>query len=281
MEVIEPEGTDEKMQKQTTFIEESRRRIFTAKPFSFIWVALALSFNIVRLPLWFVYYLPPFTRPCSGWTYNQAIRMRLLKSFLYHVAFIEAGTPAPLAPGKEGQNFVTIEPADEKYYVGAVSHPRPQVMGATWYPARPRSGDEVKCLVIHIHGEPLAEAHTDCWGTVLIADPTLVGGAFVIGDGRQDDAGFAAATFLSKTGASHVLCPQYRTAINESCRFPAAVQDCITAYHYAVKVLGIQPSKIIVGGDSAGANLTLSLLRYLAEHGGQAGLETPSSAWLW
>ncbi|KAF8590744.1 alpha/beta-hydrolase [Ramaria rubella] len=47
--------------------------------------------------------------------------------------------------------------------------------------------------------------------------------------------------------------------------FPAALLDCLSGYQYLIK-LGFKPENIIIAGDSAGGNLALALVRYLARH---------------
>lgn len=49
--------------------------------------------------------------------------------------------------------------------------------------------------------------------------------------------------------------------------FPAALIDALAGYVYLVKKLGFKPENIILAGDSAGANLSLALVRYLLELG--------------
>lgn len=134
----------------------------------------------------------------------------------------------------------------------------PASVGGTWYPAKPSATARPSYVVLHFHG-----------------------GAYVIGDGRSKDAGFAAKTLIKNTEASHVFAPQYRLSSNTGGRFPSQLQDAITAYHYLVNEENIAPQKIIISGDSAGANLGLSLVRYLAEHGTTVGLAGPLCAWLW
>lgn len=41
--------------------------------------------------------------------------------------------------------------------------------------------------------------------------------------------------------------------------------DCITAYAFLVDTLGVPPSDILMGGDSAGGHLALCLIRYLRD----------------
>jgi monoterpene epsilon-lactone hydrolase len=71
------------------------------------------------------------------------------------------------------------------------------------------------------------------------------------------------AHLASKIGGSGYL-PDYRLAPRN--RFPAALDDCERAYR-ALLDLGHSPSRIIVGGDSAGGHLLLGLLQRIRRHG--------------
>jgi acetyl esterase/lipase len=105
-------------------------------------------------------------------------------------------------------------------------------------------------------------------------------GAYVIGDGRQDDCGFAAKNLLAHTSATHVLCPQYRLASNPGCRFPAQLQDAVTSLLYLLETMNVPASQITISGDSAGGNLCLALLRYIADNP-NAAVPSPGCAFLW
>jgi acetyl esterase/lipase len=83
----------------------------------------------------------------------------------------------------------------------------------------------------------------------------------VIGDGRQDDCGFAAKTLLQQTSAAYVFCPQYRLASNPGGRFPAQLQDAVTSLLYLTDEMQVPARKITISGDSAGGNICLALLR--------------------
>ena len=66
-----------------------------------------------------------------------------------------------------------------------------------------------------------------------------------------------------------MLSVDYRLAPEH--RFPAAVDDCITATKWAAdnaKALGIDPSRLLVGGDSAGGNMAAVVA--IAARDGQA-----------
>ncbi|MGP4018362.1 alpha/beta hydrolase [Saccharopolyspora sp. 5N708] len=102
--------------------------------------------------------------------------------------------------------------------------------------------------------------------------PLLVfyhGGGWVIGDlDTHDDL----CRFLAKHAGIRVLSVDYRLA--PEFPFPAALDDCIAAYRYALDnadELGTDRASIAVGGDSAGGNLAASV----ALHATRSGLTKP------
>lgn len=99
--------------------------------------------------------------------------------------------------------------------------------------------------------------------------------------GRSHEGNAPASMLLTHTGASHVFMPQYRLSCNKDCQFPAALQDALTAYCYLTQTMHVPADRIVLSGDSAGGNLVLSLLRYLAEFGDALKLGSPRAAWLW
>lgn len=146
---------------------------------------------------------------------------------------------------------------------------KPKDVGATWYPASLRAedvegkGKEEVLVVLHIHG-----------------------GAYVIGDGRTANSGYMLSLLHKHTPATHVLAPQYRLSKlqkkgGEGNPFPAALQDALTSYLYLLNTLGIPPSRIVLSGDSAGANCAIALLRYISEHGSALDIPAPRAALLW
>ncbi|GAT23752.1 hypothetical protein RIB2604_01708910 [Aspergillus luchuensis] len=68
----------------------------------------------------------------------------------------------------------------------------------------------------------------------------------------------------SKTG-DPALAIQYRLSRDKKTTFPAALQDGITAYIYALEILKIPLSQIAFAGESAGGNLVMALLCYINE----------------
>lgn len=235
--------------------------VLTMQPIKGIWTLLAVAFNVARFPVWLIYYLPPFLRPHPKWSYGQSIKVQVVKNFLWNAALVEMKTPLSLAPAAEKERWEVVKPASTSVYVKvAACDPeiQPGEVGGTWYPAKPSVTGKPGIVICHFHG-----------------------GAYVIGDGRTKDAGFAAKTLIANTDATHVFATQYRLSSNPGCRFPAALQDAISAYAYLVKTVGVAPNKIVLSGDSAGANLALSLTKYLTENGSSIGLDIPLATLLW
>lgn len=96
-----------------------------------------------------------------------------------------------------------------------------------------------------------------------IGDKVLLyihGGGFISGSchtHRMHVAKFASGCQLKSLVFDYRLAPAHP--------FPAALDDCLTAYNWLLNQ-GYKPSNIIVGGESAGATLTLSLLLALKQN---------------
>jgi acetyl esterase/lipase len=197
-----------------------------------------------------------------NWTLRQALAVGSLKGLLKWISTLRLSPPGLLAPGPEGKRFALLRPADERLYAAPLDDKevRPQVIGATWTPSALTSkadvGDDARVL-LHFHG-----------------------GAYVIGSGRDQDTGYMARLFLAHTGVTHVVMPQYRLCDRPDRRFPAAVQDALTAYMHLIDDLGVPPQRIILSGDSAGAHLALSLLRHISNHGAALGIPWPAAVLL-
>lgn len=97
--------------------------------------------------------------------------------------------------------------------------------------------------------------------TLLTSDLVVLylhGGGFVFG---SPNAYAALAGQLAQRLRARVILPRYRLAPEHP--FPAAFDDARTAWD-ALLQSGISPDQIVIGGDSAGGALTLSLLGQLA-----------------
>ena len=97
----------------------------------------------------------------------------------------------------------------------------------------------------------------------------LHGGGYVVGSVRAY-RGFLSR--VSRATGARVLGLEYRLA--PEFPFPAAVDDSVAAYRWLLSQ-GIDPGRIVIGGDSAGGGLTISTLvalRYLGEPMPSAGV---------
>ncbi|KAH6886150.1 alpha/beta hydrolase [Thelonectria olida] len=205
-------------------------------------------------------------RPSQTWSFAKSASVMFVRDgYPRHFCAIRSPAPLSLKPGAEGDRFRLIPEAHHEQITGAADDAeiRPETTGGTWTPAvvprRDEGADQKELLVaLHLHG-----------------------GAYVIGDGRDDHAGFIAQSLIHNTPCTHVFSPQYRLSNNPGGRFPAALQDAIAAYSYLLNDIGIPASKIVLSGDSAGGNLALALLRYISDHGISTGLPWPSSVLLW
>jgi acetyl esterase len=98
--------------------------------------------------------------------------------------------------------------------------------------------------------------------------PTLLflhGGGWIYGDLDSHDA---ACRFLAEQSGVQVLSVEYRLAPEHP--FPAAVEDCQAAYKWLVdhvEEVNADPTRLAVGGDSAGGTLALSTAVWAAEKG--------------
>jgi len=92
----------------------------------------------------------------------------------------------------------------------------------------------------------------------------LHGGGLVMGNATEKYfINQFAAEIIECDAVDHVLSPEYRQL--DQGPWPLPLVDCITAYAYLVDTLKVAPSRILVGGDSAGGLLALALLRYLRD----------------
>ncbi|KAL8728618.1 MAG: hypothetical protein Q9166_005271 [cf. Caloplaca sp. 2 TL-2023] len=234
-----------------------RQKLVSRQPWKGIYALFAAVITLLKLPFYLIQYSVPSFRQHAKWSFQQALMNKLFRTFLYHASVVEVNTPIHLSPGEIDKRIVAIEsvPADKVY--GAARDPviKPSAVEGTWYPSTYESGDENNYnIILHFHG-----------------------GGYAMCDGREGDSGFA-SKMLVEHAAAKALFPSYRLSSNHGGRFPAALQDAITSYNYLLE-LRISPDKIVLSGDSAGGNLALALLRYLAEN--SQTLPQPSSILLW
>lgn len=238
-----------------------RYPLISYQPLRLLYRVAYLSSLIARLPLLLALYgILPKSRPHSKWSLNQMVMNWLALRVVHMESAIGLTDKLSLTPGKERERFQVISPSTKNLYVGPLDSKevRPAKLGMTWYPnlRRENLGSKAATTVLHLHG-----------------------GAYVSRDGRQESTGFLANTLITHAGASSVFCPQYRlSGYNRQNPFPAALQDALTSYLYLLHGLSIPAHHITISGDSAGGNLAIALLRYLAEYGKELDIPSPANA---
>ena len=226
---------------------ESRQKFVTQQPGKAIWTVAVVVFTLARLPFWLICFIPRRFRQHPQWTYRQAIMSKVVRAILYNISAVEMHTPLQLT---EKDRFVTISPSsDDLIYRGLLDDAdvQPTLTGGTWYPslfqANENQIDDEQTVVLHFHG-----------------------GAYVVIEGRSGDVDFGAKQLTEHLNAK-ALFLSYRLASNPHCHFPAALQDAVTAYQYLLDQ-GVSARRIVISGDSAGANLAIALLRHIARSNG-------------
>ena len=229
----------------------------TQQPGKGIYTILFLTLLPFRILLSLFYYLPRSLREHPQWTYRQAVSRAVFKMLWVYGSAVEFRTSKSLEPGADKERFIVMEPAEESAYRDILHDAvvRPTKIGGMWYPKLYSAAEDAKkVIVLHFHG-----------------------GGYVIGGCRPKEGGWG-PDLLAKRVAGLTLCPQYRLAVDAKTRFPAAIQDGLTAYRYLLSE-GISASDIVLSGDSAGGNLAVNLMRYLVEHEGVMPL--PRAILLW
>ncbi|KAH6842194.1 hypothetical protein B0I37DRAFT_345149 [Chaetomium sp. MPI-CAGE-AT-0009] len=231
--------------------------------FAYCYTILATPFLLAHFTLDILLALFPWTRPIKGWSLNQAARMRVVRLVLLYWSRLRWGDRLTLKPGGERNRFEVMRPGSPKLYTGALSDSviQPETIGTTWTPARPPPPALIRpelTVVLHFHG-----------------------GGFAIGNGRDEDTGYLARTLIQHMGCKIVCTPQYRLSSGSNGRFPAPVQDALTAYLWLLHEKGIPAHQIVFSGDSAGGNIALGLLRYIHEHGAELDIPAPAAVALW
>ncbi|KAH6879517.1 hypothetical protein B0T10DRAFT_582947 [Thelonectria olida] len=232
-------------------------------PLNFIYILLCTPWLLSHFLLDVLLYILPWTRPAREWSLNQAARMRVVRLVLLYWSMAKAGNTLTLRPGRERNRLEIIHPQPSEVYTGVLvdTYIQPKSLAMTWTPSRPPPAKSIKSnltVALHFHG-----------------------GGFVIGNGRDEDTGYLARTLIRHMGSTHVCTPQYRLSSGKNGRFPAPLQDALTAYLCLVRDKRIPAAQIILSGDSAGANMALGLLRYIRDHGEEHNIPLPAAVALW
>lgn len=231
----------------------------TESPGKYLWATGAVLVNLVKLPLSALYYIPRSTRSHPEWTIWQSVMNSAMDSFIHHLSVVEGITQLDLQAGKLGNRFVSIPKGPPRIFTTVASDLNilPSDTGGVWFPTSLKSptAPTDKPIILYFHP-----------------------GGYVMGDVRTN-ATFVAQMLTQRViPSSHLCMPLYKLASNPGGRFPAALQDALSAYHHLLQ--HYSSSKIVFSGDSAGGDIVISLLRYIADHGDETGLPSPKGALL-
>ncbi|KAI0374968.1 alpha/beta-hydrolase [Pilatotrama ljubarskyi] len=255
------------------------------QPFKGLYLAyFVFSTLLVRVPLWFIWFLPRSNRPRATWSIMRCIRvmnLRMLMGLPIKLG-LKSSRDIPKSDDElKNAKFVWIEglSEDSEAFCGevrkaaAIAGVKPARIPAYWFSKpgslvlkdlKAKAGERT---VLHIHG-----------------------GAFHLGSAHPDatTANIAHGLLAHSEKLERILAVDYRLAATHpdppANPFPAAVLDCIAAYQYLVKEAGFEPQNVTVAGDSAGGNLAFALVRHLVENA-IPGLPPPGgllslSSWL-
>jgi acetyl esterase/lipase len=115
-------------------------------------------------------------------------------------------------------------------------------------------------ISVRLHRPP----HLDSAGGALL---WIHGGGYVIGSAAQDDR--LCRRFADRLGVP-VAAVDYRLAPKHP--YPAALEDCYEALAWLTRLPGIDPTRVAIGGASAGGGLTAALALLARDRGEMAPL---------
>jgi acetyl esterase len=167
-------------------------------------------------------------------------------------AFQEAGRPP----------YETVSPAEarELYLKGRfVTNPEPPELASVKEIAIPSPGGAIPARIY----TPKTLRQADGMAPCLVF---FHGGGWVIGNLESHDV---VCRTLAHEGELIVIAVDYR--LSPEAKFPAAVEDSIAATKWLsdnAMTLGIDATRLMVGGDSAGGNLSAVVAIHARDHGG-------------
>lgn len=236
--------------------------IWAKHPFKALYAVYITTETIALLPWLLLRYTPRAARPFPSWSVKMCVITAFLRQLLRYQGKTRSNAMSAVQADhkKNGDRFSLAQPGGADLYAGVLTPgaTQPAAVGGLWYPSPlfPGSADiEDEKVVLHFPG-----------------------GAFVMGFG-QDENGQNISHAMSKyLNATRTFLAQYRVSVDDATRFPAALQDCVTFYHYILS-LGVKPQNIVLSGDSAAGNLVIGLLRYLESSSSK--LPLPGGAIVW
>ncbi|KAJ5729228.1 Alpha/Beta hydrolase protein [Penicillium malachiteum] len=219
---------------------------------SFVHTTLYTAYTLLTLPArlltWWLYYIPKSNRPNPNWSWRTTVTLQVIILVFRYRTAIRYRTPKSLEPGPDGDRFIVMNP---------------------------------QSTIADANLKTESAVYQGTLTSVPLVKPEPIGAvcAYVLfGPRPGDGTGWGPTTFSESSGWP-ILSVQYRLSLDADKTFPAAIQDGITAYIYALETLKIPPSQIVLSGESAGGNLILAMLQYITEE--NPAIPLPRCALLW
>ncbi|CCA70988.1 hypothetical protein PIIN_04921 [Serendipita indica DSM 11827] len=212
---------------------------FRRQPLKGLFLTFKLVLFLLYLPAWMIEGLVPFLRPRKSWTLQKVLRVR----FIRFLGRIGEGIGPPTKPYRD----------------------------PTVYPPKPAKGFTlIRPAPDHlIQGDDDAQL-SENEDVVLL----MHGGMFILGTARPSDPAAYIPKRLVRLAAERghrlrVLSVDYRRCstrpFEQGGAFPSALLDGFAGYLHLLS-LGVKSERITLMGDSAGATIALSLMRYITEN---------------
>ncbi|KAJ3751967.1 Alpha/Beta hydrolase protein [Lentinula raphanica] len=228
----------------------------------------------LRVPFWILGSIPKSWRPRARWTIGRSVKLKLTRHMV--------GITKIVGPLRQTPNYLAITPGVNVN--GIWIPPIAELVKddlALWANISQVSSIQIPGYWQHKKGSTIEVAAPPMPGEKVVY--ALHGGGYTALSAHPSDPTAAIARgFLQHVDTVHrVFSVEYRLSSSNGSAsvnpFPAALLDALAGYVYLVKTVGIDPSDIIVEGDSAGGNLALALTRYLVERP-NSGFPAPPGA---
>ncbi|KAI0882552.1 Alpha/Beta hydrolase protein [Annulohypoxylon maeteangense] len=235
--------------------------MWSKQPLKAILIIFLLLKTAALFPWLLIRYFLKSSRPFPEWSLKLCIINPLVRQLLAYYVYTRSDAMSSVISDhqKAKERHSLAAPAETNLYSGVITPgvAKPAAVGGLWYPAPLHEGspnfDDEK-VVLHFPG-----------------------GAFVLAWGQETSGRVVAKAMSRYLKATRTFYAQYRPSVDNTTRFPAAVQDLVTFYNYILS-LGVNPQNVILSGDSAAGNLVIALLRYLET---SSSLPLPGGAMVW
>ncbi|KAF2012107.1 alpha/beta-hydrolase [Aaosphaeria arxii CBS 175.79] len=242
---------------------------WSKQPFKALYGVFFIVKLIGLIPLSLLRYSPKWSRPVPGWSLKICVVNVVARELFRYYTQTRSNGVAGVESGhrRAKERFALVEPADASLYSGVLASgtSKPAAVGGLWFPS------------------PIPQSEREGEAAPSLRDEKVVlhfaGGAFVLAFGTEENGQDISNIMTRHLKATRTFLAQYRVSSDSQTRFPSAIQDLVTSYHYILS-LGIPPANIILSGDSAAGNLILALLRHLSSNP-SPHLPPPGGAMLW